>query len=172
VVWGSSADFDLYSLGFRVAGGVGDGEGIGGGFLGRDVEATVVGRPDGIVLGLKSDGFGVGNAIAELERLAAMDGAGAGVKHLDGKFTTAELINDLAIGFLLLLRLLLLGAAFDLAIFHGARKEDPGDDEGGDAKSEGGIEEWIFEDGLFFGWRVGEHVFLEGWLLRKNSKNE
>src|SRR5271168_283264 len=152
-----SADFNFERLRLGVAGGVGDGEGVGGGFGGGDVDAAGVGGPDGAGLRLEGDGFGVGDAVAELDGFAAADGAGAGIEVLDGEFVAAQLLDGLAVLLELLFGALLGGAAIDVAVIPPAGKENAGDDEQGQAQNRGGIQKRVLEDAFRF-WRgYGEH---------------
>src|ERR1700680_2647426 len=97
--WSRCGLLDLYvdGLGFCVSGCILNGQSVSGVFFGGHLHAAGIGRPHGIVLRLKLDGFGVGDAIAELKRLATSDQAGAGVKTLDGEFLASKLLNSLAI---------------------------------------------------------------------------
>src|SRR5271156_848361 len=85
------------------SGGVADGEGIGGGFVGRKIEAAIVRGPDFPDRGIEGDGFGVGYVVAELRGLAAMNGSGGNVESADSEFAAAELLDGSAVVFAALL---------------------------------------------------------------------
>src|ERR1700730_318910 len=72
-------NLDIQCLGLRVTGSILNRQGIGSIFFGRDLHATVVRRPNRVVLRLELYGLGVGHAIAELHHLAAVDHAWTGV---------------------------------------------------------------------------------------------
>src|SRR5262245_6640836 len=93
--------------GLGLAGGISDGEGVGGGLFGGDVSAVIGGGPDAGVRWIESDGLNVGDAVAELGRFAAADDTGRGVKMADGEVRAAELVDGGAVGFALLLCALL-----------------------------------------------------------------
>src|ERR1700730_917705 len=130
------ANLNFYGLRFCVPGGVFDGEGVGGVLCGRDVDAAGVGGPDRTRLRLELDGLGIGNAVAELGFLAAVDGAGNGVEGLNGQLFAAKLVEGGAIIFKLRLGPLLRDFSFDLAIFLPAGEEDPGDNESSDREGD------------------------------------
>ena len=110
-------NFYFQAHGLGVSSGVGDGQRVGGCFCGSYIDTAGVGGPDGIGLRLKFDGFGVGHAVAELDRLAATDLSGSGVKILDGEFFSAHLLEGDAILLLLFLGFCLFGAFFKVAVF-------------------------------------------------------
>ena len=93
-----------------------------------------MGRPDRIGLRFEGDGLGVGDAVAELGALSAPDGAGVGIKILNGEVLAAELLEGEAICLVLLARFFCGGAALDYAVVVPSRKLDQGDHESDDGK--------------------------------------
>lgn len=147
------ADLDGEGLGLGVTGRVGDGERVRGCLCRRVVNATGVRRPDGIGLRLELDGFGVGHAVAELDRLTAASLAGSGVKGLDRQFLAAHLFESGAILLALLFGRRFSGAIFDGAVLPPAGEENPENDEGGNREDKLRVERGLFENG--FGRRNG-----------------
>src|SRR5207244_11227505 len=76
---GPSANGDDQGLRFGVASGAGDGERVGGGLGGSDLDTAGIGGPDGIGLRFELDRLGVGDAVANLDQLTAEHLAGTGV---------------------------------------------------------------------------------------------
>ena len=154
--WNGLSNLDDEGLGLGLAGGAGDGEGVGGGFGGGVVDATRVGGPDGIGLRLELDGFGVGNAVAELDGFAAANLAGRGVEILNGQLLAAHLLEGGAVLLALLLGALFAGAMFEDAVLPPAGEENPDDYEGDDGDERLGIERRSLEEGFGrgsgFGW--------------------
>jgi len=77
-------NLDIQGLGLRVTGSILNRQGIGGVFFWRDLHAAVVRGPNRVVLRLELHSLGVGHAITELYRLAAVNDACAAVETLDG----------------------------------------------------------------------------------------
>lgn len=142
------ADLNGEGLGFGVAGRVGDGECVRGGSGGRVVDAPGVGRPDGVGLRLKLDRFGVGDAVAELDRLATTNFAGHGVEGLDRQFLAAHLFECGAIVSALFFGCRFSGAIFDGAVLPPASEENPEDDQDGNGEDHLRIERGLFENGF------------------------
>jgi hypothetical protein len=84
-----SADVKFDGLRDLIPRGVDDGKRVRGGFSGRDVQASRVGRPDFAGGRIESDSLGVGDVIAELRGFAGMDCGGRDIKAADGKFGPA-----------------------------------------------------------------------------------
>src|SRR2546423_170219 len=157
------AHFDVDSRRFGVAGGIGDGQRIGGVLFGSDVHAAGIGGPDGTGLRLQFHRFRVGHSVAELRSLPAMDHAGADVETLDGEFFAAKLFQRNTVAFALFARGLLAISRFNPAIFFPAGEQDPAHRQEGHPKNNGRIQQRIF--GKAFGrrrWlrRVGQHDFI------------
>ena len=77
------------ALGDRFPGCILNGQSIGGGFSGRNIQASGVGRPDRAGGRIESDGLGVGNVVAKLSGFAVVDGARRDVEPTDGEFGAA-----------------------------------------------------------------------------------
>lgn len=129
---GRLADGDGKRLGLGVAGGVGDRERVRGGLSGRHVHAAGVGRPNGIGLRLKPDGFCIGHPVAELEEFPPPNFTGRGVKGLDGKLLAAHVLERRPVILALLFGTLLSGAVFKRAVLPPAGEKDRDNDERGD----------------------------------------
>lgn len=150
-------DFELDRLRERFAGSVGDGESVSGCFLWRKIETTSVRRPNGASGRIEGDGFGVGNVVAKLGGLAAMNDSGRNVESTDGEFVAAEFFDSGAIVGALLLGLLLGDAVLVRAIrFVAGGKEDSDVRKNGD-ENNCGIEITTLEDG-FLGRRLRIHT--------------
>ena len=127
----NSPDLDSEGLGFGVPGRIRDGECVRGGFGRGVVYAAGVRRPDGIRLWLELDSFGVRDAVAELDRLAAANLAGTGVEGLNRKLLPAHLFEGSLILGALLCCCCLFGAVFDRTVLPPAGEENPENDESG-----------------------------------------
>src|ERR1700730_10104218 len=95
----SLLNLDFDRLRFGVASRVLNGERVGRGPRGCDIHAAGVGRPHGMGLRLKLDGFGVGHSVAELDRFTAVHSAGTGVEALNVELFAAELVERRTIVF-------------------------------------------------------------------------
>src|SRR5437016_10209706 len=125
---GPSANGDDQGLRFGVASGAGDGERVGGGLGGSDLDTAGIGGPDGIGLRFELDRLGVGDAVANLDRLTAAHLAGSGVEGLDGELLAAHLFKRRE-GVLALLS----GAVLAETMFEGAGLARAGEDKPGQA---------------------------------------
>ena len=130
-----------------MAGGIGCRKGVRGGFGRGDVEAAGVGWPNRIGLRLERDGFGVGDAVAKLNGLAAVNLARSGVETLNGEILAAHLLERGAILFALLGGAGFPGTIFDGAVLPPAGKENPANNEDGDDQDAPGIERGVLEEG-------------------------
>ena len=146
------ANLYFESSGFRVTGGVGDGQCVNCCFCWSYTDTMRVRGPDGIGLRLECDGFGVGHAVAKLDGLATANLSRRGVEVLDGEVLPAESFEDGAVLLLLLLRSLFFRAIIDDAIFVPTGEEDPSHDENRDDEDARRVKETVFKDG--FGWRI------------------
>src|SRR5258705_13970104 len=94
VTWISELSADVKFDGLRdlIPRGVDDGKRVRGGFSGRDVQASRVGRPNFAGGRIESDSLGVGDVIAELRGFAGMDCGGGGKKGGAWKVRPAQII--------------------------------------------------------------------------------
>src|SRR2546429_9393243 len=110
---GPSANGDDQGLRFGVASGAGDGERVGGGLGGRDLDTAGIGGPDGIGLRFELGRLGGGDAVANLDRLTPAHLAGRGVEGLDGELLAAHLFKRREVVFALLFGALLPETMFE-----------------------------------------------------------
>lgn len=106
---------ELDGLGGGLAFGVSDGEGVLGGFLWRNVEATGVRGPNFANGRVQSHRFCIGDVVAKLGAFAGVDGGRRKIESADGEFGATEFLNGGEI----------VGAAFfggpgSIAFFEGA----------------------------------------------------
>src|SRR6516225_6283739 len=148
-----SANGHNQGLGFGVASGARDGERVGGGLRGSDVDTAGIGRPDGIRLRFERNRFGVGDTVAKLDGLTAANLAGSGVEGLDGELLTAQLLKRGEVVFVLLVGALLSHTMFEDAVLPPAGKKNPADDKRNNGDKAPGVERGSLEKG--FGRRIG-----------------
>lgn len=164
-----SADGNRDLLGEGLAVGRRGGKGVSDCFGGFYVHAEVMGGPDRTGLRLEGDGFGVGNAEADLGGFAAAD-LRRGVEHLDGEVVAAQLLDGGLIGSALLLGLFVADPLVVLLVLAMAREKDPAEIKNRDQQEQGEEGEWVLEErflrrGVLI---LGEHT--NGVLFRAGRR--
>lgn len=157
---GCSMDLKFDGLGGSLAGSICDGQGVGGCFLGRNIEAAGVRRPDCGYRRIQRDRFCVGDVVTKLRGLTAVDHARRDVKRADSEFGTAELLNRAEIVFAALLGLLLDSAFFKSAVGLVARDHHINDVSKDGHNHERGIVQAILAGRLLRRGRIGDHESL------------
>lgn len=141
--------FDALSGGFTSS--VRNRKRIRGGFSGRNVEATIVRRPDFADGRINRDGLGIGHVIAELCGFTATHERGRNVESADGQFRTAKLFDGSLIFFATLFGGLLGVVPLVISIGFVAIKEKNNEIADDGAEDNSRVEIRILEDGFCWG---------------------
>jgi len=145
------SDLKLDELGDRFARSIGDGEGVGGGFPGRKIEAAGMGGPNLTFGWIEGDSFGVRDVVAKLSGLAAMNDGGRNVESANGEFGAAELLDGGAIIGAALFSRFFSATLFKSAIRYAAGNKQESDIGKNDDERNRRIEIGILEEGFL--WR-------------------
>ena len=113
-----------------LAGSVGNREGVTGGFPGGEIDAAGMRRPNMALGRIKSYGFGVGDVVAKLCLLAAVNPRRRDIERTNGEFPAAKLLDGAAIVLTALHGLLFSVALFELASGFIACEQNEGDAQG------------------------------------------